>query len=94
MNLKEGKNYKLNNEFGRWYDLYNPGLGKAFPMRVYGKFDLLVDGKITASPKDFWLITHDVDGTTFAQPINGNILAEKLMSLSFVLLKQNNDCLK
>lgn len=87
MNLKEGKNYKLINEYGIWHDLYNPALGKDYPMRVYSKFSLLVDGEITCSPEDFWIITHDVDGTTFAQPMSGQILSEKLMTLGFVPFK-------
>jgi hypothetical protein len=88
VNLTEGKNYKLINEFGVTHDLFNPGMGKKYPMRVYSKFDLLVDGHITQSPEDFWIIMHDVDGTTFAQPISGYMLAVKLMTLGFVPLNQ------
>lgn len=86
MTLTAGKNYELVNQFGIHYDLYNPSLGKEHLFRIYGKFDLLVDGTITESPSDFWIVMHDLDGTTFAQPIDGNMLATKLMSLAFVPL--------
>lgn len=91
MNLEEGKNYKLINEFGRFYDLHSPGLGKEYPIRIYGKFDLLVDGKTTRSPEDFWMVTLDLDGTTFAQPVNATILAQKLMTLAFIPLQKKNE---
>lgn len=80
MYLKEAKNYQLINQMGRSHDLYNPSLGEKHPMRVYGSFDLLVDGEVTQSPEDFWIVMNDVDGTSFAQPISGRILAEKLMT--------------
>lgn len=83
MNLQEGKNFKLVNQFGIWHDVQHRAI-KDKPMRVYGKFDLLVDGETTSSPEDFWLVMHDLDGTTFAVPISGSMLAEKLMSRVFV----------
>lgn len=88
MSLQEGKNYKLVNEFGTWYDIQRRTIeGK--PMRVYGKFDLLVDGNITASPEDFWLVMHDLDDTTFAVPLSGDMLAIKLMTRAFVPIEKS-----
>ncbi|PLS19376.1 hypothetical protein CVD28_02880 [Bacillus sp. M6-12] len=84
MNLEEGKNYKLINKVGVSYDLYNPSLGKDYPIRVYGKYDLLVNNDTRESPSDFWIVMPDIDGTTFAQPIDGDSLAIKLMTLAFV----------
>jgi len=88
MKLQEAKNYQLINECGISYDLYSPGLRNDFPIRVYGKFDLLVDGKITESPSDFWIAMNDLDGTSFVQPIDGYMLAIKLMTLAYVPLKK------
>jgi len=93
MNLTEGKNYKLINDFGIHFDLYNPALGTEFPIRIYSKFDLLVEGKLSESSSDFWIVMQDVDGETFAQPINASILAEKLMTLGLIPIKQiSNKC--
>lgn len=89
MNFEEGKNFKFINEFGIWHDIYLPTLGKEYPMRIYDKFDLLVDGEITESPEDFWAVILDLDGETFAIPISGLILAEKLMN-GWVPLKKDS----
>lgn len=87
MNLKIGKNFKLINEFGIWHDLFNPALGESYVVRIYGKYDLLVDDKINVSPEDYWIALKDLDGLYFVQPLNACILAEKLMTLGFVPLK-------
>lgn len=84
MNMDEGKNYILVNQHGISYDLINPNLKEEFLVRVFGKFDLLVDGEITMSPKDFWIAMKDLDGEMFVQPIDGSMLAIKLMSSGFV----------
>ena len=85
--MREGKNFKLVNEWGIHYDLINPNLGAEFPIRIYGGFDLLVDGTITVSPEDFWIVMLDLDGRPYAQPMNARILAEKLMSGGLIPLK-------
>lgn len=91
MNLQEGKNYKLINDFGISYDLFSPSLGKDYPIRIYGKFDLLVDEETAKSSSDFWIVMNDLDGTTFAQPMDGRMLAIKLMTLAYVPFKSNNN---
>lgn len=84
--MESGKNYKVMNEMGISYELVNPHLSEpeTFPIRVYGKFDLLVDGNITVSPSDFWIAMKDLDGEMFVQPIDGKMLAIKLMSTGFI----------
>lgn len=88
MDLTQGKNFKLLNEFGIHHDLYNPALGKDYLIRIYSKFDLLVDDTIKESPQDYWIVMQDLDGKYFAHPIDAEILAEKLMTLGLVPITQ------
>ena len=88
LQLKEGKNFKLTNEWGIHYDLVNPNLGADFPIRIYGGYDLLVDGEITVSPEEYWIVMNDLDGQPYAQPMNAQILASKLMSGGLVPIKK------
>lgn len=84
MDYRNGKNFQLINHVGLWHDLYNPALGEGHIFRVYGEFDLLVDEDITQSPEDFWIVSKDLDNETYAQPISGAVLADKLMTGGYV----------
>lgn len=88
VDMEKGKNFALKNELALWQDLYNPSLGKQVPFRIYGKFDLMVDEDISESPEDYWLVMPDLDGKSFAQPISGYMLADKLMTGGYLPLNQ------
>lgn len=88
IDMKNGKNFKLVNQLALWHDLYNPAIGKKMPIRIYSEFDLLVDASVRQSPEDYWLVMPDLDGESFAQPISGHMLADKLMTGGFLPLNQ------
>lgn len=83
MDLGSGKNFEVVNQVGIAHDLHTPGGPDGLIFRIYDKFDLLVDGHIKESPEDFWLVIPDLDGKSFAVPMDGATLASKLMSGAF-----------
>lgn len=60
---------------------------KNHPIRIYPREDLMVDN-VKDNSCEFWIVTIDLDGQPFAQPISSVTLVQQLMSVGLIPLKE------